>query len=823
MDGFLQDLRYALRGLARSPGFTIAVVGTLALGIGANTTMFGVLDTLLLKPPAHVYDAGRVARVYFQWSWNGSPWVDPTASVPSYESLRGVPVFAATAASFDARLSRGVGPDARPVNVRAVTASYFPLLGVRPAQGRFFDSTDDRPGAAPVAVVSHEYWRRELASDPGVLHRALAIGRFSYAVVGVAPEGFSGADLDEPNVWLPLRVAAPDLWASNRDALSSRGSHWIQVLARLAPGQTLATAATQATFVHRRAARGSDQPADTAASLVLGPIQEARGPDMSGNAKVALWVGAVALLVLLVACANVANLLLARGIRRRREMAVRVGLGAGPARLARQHLVESLVLGLGGGCGGLLVAVWGGSAVRLLLLPGLPAGASLIEPRPLAFTTLAALLTGLVVGTIPAWQGARADAADALRGGGRDVGGMTGRLRSLLLAAQVALTLTLLVGAGLFVRSLRNVETLDYGLDVRHLLVADVDARASAMGCSDCAAGPTDRQTALYLALLRRAEANPAVAGAAAAVGTPFGWRFGIRFKASGVDSLPGDARPYVSAVTAGWFATVGTRIVHGRGFVPADEEPNAPPVAVVDQTLARAAWPSRSAIGQCLYLNGNDSTCVQVVGVAQTARMRGASESPVPMFYVPLGRQLVRIPASGLVIRTRGPAALVESDVQRALQRAEPGLPFVHVASISDALARDWRSWRLGATMFTAFGALALVIASLGLYAVTSYGVSQRTQEIGVRIALGAGRSDVVRLAVTQAVLAGGAGAAVGLAGAVLLSRAVRALLFGVAPADPISILSGVAVLLTVAAFAAWIPARRAARIDPMEALRTE
>ncbi len=823
MDGLIRDLRFAIRGLLRTPGFTIAVIVTLALGIGANTTMFGVLDTLLLKPPAHVRDPGRVARAYFRWTGEGRLFVDQTASFPSYESLRLASGLAGAAASFDARLSEAVGVNARPVDVRAVTASYYPLLGVQAARGRFFDSTEDRPGAAPVAVVSYGYWRRDMAGDPAVLGRTLPIGRFTYTIIGVAPAGFTGAELDEPDVWLPIRTAAPDLWPSNPEALTSRGSHWVQILVRLAPHQTLASAAALATFAHRRAARGSDHRADTLASVLLGPIQEARGPEMSGSAKVALWVGAVALLVLLVACANVANLLVARGLRRRREMAVRAGLGAGRGRLVRQLLVESLVLAAGGGLAALAVALWGASAVRVFLLPGLPSRGSLLDVRMLAFTALAATLTGLLAGIAPAWHAGRSDVAESLRSGGRDVGAARGRLRSALLASQVALTLMLLVGAGLFVHSLRNVQSLDYGMDVQHLLTADVDVRTGTMGCTDCAAGPLDRQSAVYLALLRRIQANPAVASAAAAVGTPFGWRFVVRFKASDADSLRAEGGPYVSAVTSDYFAAVGTRIILGRGFVAADQSPAAPPVAVVDQTLARLAWPGRSVIGRCLYLNGNDSTCVQVVGVAQAARLRGESEAPPSTYYVPLGRRLLRFPITGLVIRTRAPAALVEGEIRRALQRAEPELPFVHVVAVAGAVAHGWRSWRLGAAMFTAFGLLALGIASLGLYAVTAYGVTQRTQEIGLRIALGAQHGDVVRLAITQAVRATAVGAAVGLAGALALSQAMRVLLFDVKPADPISVLAAVSTLVAVAVVAAWIPARRAAAVDPMEALRTE
>jgi predicted permease len=824
MSTLLQDLRYAIRGIVRGPGFALAVVATLALGIGANTTMFGVLDTLLLRSPAHVRDPGRVERVYLSRYFGGAQrFSGSSASIPSYESLRDVRAFSATAAMFSARVSLGHGPDARPVDVRGVTASFFPLLGVRAALGRFFDSTEDRLGAAPAAVVSYRYWRRELAGDPGVLHRTLPIGRFTYSIVGVAPEGFTGVDLTEPDVWLPLRTATPDL--NDVQALTSRGWFWIQIVARLAPGQTPATAALQATYVHRLAAAASDRKSDTATAILLGPIQKARGPEMTSDARVAVWVGAVALLVLLVACANVANLLLARGLRRRREMAVRAGLGAGRGRLVRQLLVESLVLAVAGGVAGLVVALWGGAAVRAFLLPGLPGGASLLEPRMLAFTAGVATLTGLLAGITPAWQTSRTDVAASLRSGGRDVTVTRGRLRSGLLAVQVALTLVLVVGAGLFTRSLRNAERLDYGFDLRHLLIADVDVRVSSMGRADSPLGPSDPQSALYLRLLEHVQRNPEVASAAVSVGTPYGWSHSTDLKVSGRDSLPRvpGGGPYFNAVSADYFVTAGTRIVRGRGFTDADEVEGAPAVAVVGQTFARLVWPGRTAIGECLYVGDDDSTCVQVVGVAADVLLRGVNDDPMLVYYLPFGQHRVAPAINGLLIRTRGEAEPVIGAVQHSLQTSESDLPYVRVESLADRIAPEWRSWQLGSVMFTAFGVLALAIASLGLYAVTSYGVTQRVQEIGVRIALGARRADVLRLAVTQAVRAGAAGGAVGLALAVGLSRAVRALLFEVRPVDPVSLLGGLALLLGVAALAAWIPARRAARIDPMEALRYE
>ncbi len=824
----MSDLRFALRSLRANPGFTAAVILTLALGLGANTTMFGVLDTLLLRPPAHVRDAGRVQQLYFLSDFGpGHVYTMSRTSVPAYEDLRGVPAFQNLAASLFANVSVGRGADARPADVRAVTASYFPLLGVQPAFGRFFDSTEDRLGAAPTAVVSYQYWRRQLHGDPAALGHTLPIGRSSYAIVGVAPEGFTGEELNGPDVWLPLRTAAPDLHVAQ--ALTSRSSRGITMVARLAPGTTPAAAAAQATLAYTQGAADAHDRLGTTTTILLRSIREARSlgsaqqassPRMSSDAEVALWLSGLALAVLLVACANVANLLLARGLARRRELAVRLGLGAGRARLIRQMLVESTVLAAGGGGAALLVALWGGAAVRVVLLRDLPQSVHLLEPRLLIFTAAVALLAGLLAGAAPAWQLSRGDVAASLRSGGRDVTTTRGRLRSTLLAVQVALTLALLVGAGLFVRSLRNVETLDYGLDLEHLLIADLQV-STTMSSTFTGGGQEDPQSAQYLRLLRHIQANTAVASAAASVGTPYRYGISMTLRVSGRDSLPG--MPSLNAVSAGYFKTAGTPIVRGRGFTEADEVRGAPPVAVVGWTFARVAWPDRDPIGQCVFVGENDSTCAQVIGVAGDTRTHGIREGLGLDFYLPYGQHLVPPPISSLFIRTRGPVEEAQSEVQRALQTAEPGLPYVHVQSLADRIAPLWRSWRLGASMFTAFGVLALTIAALGLYAVTAYGVTQRTQEIGVRMALGARRGDVVRLVVAQALRATVMGAAIGLVVALALSRAVRTLLFQVQPADPATLVVSIALLLAVAAAAAFVPARRAARVDPMEALRYE
>jgi putative ABC transport system permease protein len=565
--------------------------------------------------------------------------------------------------------------------------------------------------------------------------------------------------------------------------------------------------------------------------VLLGPIQEARGPGMSSDAKVALWVGLVALAVLLVACANVGNLLLARGLRRRTEMAVRAGLGAGRGRLVRQLLVESVALALAGGAAGLLVALWGGAVVRAYLLPKAALAGSLLDPRILLFTFAVSVVAGVLAGSAPAWQSSHADLAGSLKAGGRDVSGGRGVLRSALLVTQVALTLVLLVGAGLFVRSLRHAETLDYGLDLSHILVANVNLHRGGVGQmsvsrTDIGGGEvaTDPQSAAYLRLLERIRANPAVENAAVTVSTPFQSAIMLMLGVSGRDSLPRVAGggPFATAVSPTYFATVGTSIVRGRGFTDGDVE-GAAPVAVVGQSLARFAWPNADPIGQCLYLDPSRKTCVQVVGVAADVRTMGVSESTTLVYYLPYAEHLVPMPLSGLLVRTRGPARTATAAVQHALQTAEPDLPFVAVRSMLDAVEPEWRAWQLGATMLSVFGVLALVIASLGLYGVTAYGVTQRVREIGVRIALGAGRRDVVGLAVAQAVRATAIGAAIGMLLAFALGRAVASLLFGVRPLDPVSILGGVVLLLAVAAVAAWVPARRAAAVDPMQALRTE
>jgi predicted permease len=810
----LRDVRYALRCLARTPGFSLVVVLTLALGIGANAAMFGVVDTLFVRPPALVRDPGRIARVYVRRPMGpAGTFTGSTVSYRTFEDLRDAPgPFAEVAAVVTRPLSLGRGADAVQIRGSAVSHEYFRLMGVAPALGRFFAAEEDQVGAERVAVLSSGFWRRRFAGDRAVLGRTLPIGGGTYTVIGVTPEGFSGIDLRPVDVWVPIRVAAVEL--GGRDALTSRNWFWMSIIGRLTPGVMRADAASLATSTYRRGvAQGRSQ--DTTASVILGPVQAARGPEAGDETKVSAWIGGVALIVLLIACANVANLLLARGVARRRELAVRAGLGAGRGGLMRLLLAESLVLAALGGGAALLLAVWAGAGIRGLLIPSLPKDLPVLDLRVLGFTAFAVVVTAILAGIVPAVQSSRTELAEALKGGGHGATTRGGRTRALLLAAQVALTLVLLVGGGLFVRSLRNVQSLDLGLDADRVLLASVDLDAGAT---------RDRANALYLGALERIQRLPGVEHAAG-VAMQFGWGWATDLRAEGVDSIPAlpGGGPYVNVVTPDYFAAMGTRLARGRGFTAADGA-GSEMVAVVNRTMARLLWPGGESLGKCLYVGDATRACRRVVGVFADARREGVIEEPTMQYFLPQGQYEGPGGAQiqGLVIRARGaPSAL--APVVRGEIQAMGDVPFADVQTLAARLAPDYRSWRLGATAFTAFGALALVIAAMGIFAVISYSVSQRTQEIGIRMALGAEAAQVARMILGQGLRATLLGVAAGAAGGYALGRALRALLYEVRPADPMVFGTVAAMLIAVAAAAAYLPARRAARVDPMTALRTE
>jgi putative ABC transport system permease protein len=816
MDALLQDLRYALRALGRTPTFTLAAVACFALGIGANATMFGVVDELMFKPPAHVRDPGRVVRLYFtETSSIFGRFTQPNTSYPAFTDLRdGVLTFENVAAFWRSSVDVGRGAGASRASGVLVSASYFPLLGVRPFLGRFFTADEDRPGGAPVAVVGYAFWRQRFAGDTAALGRTLQLRNTLYRIIGVAPDGFTGADLQAVDIWLPVAVAGAATLGA--EWLTNRGNFWIETLARLKPGANVAQAAAEATVVVRRAEPAAGNEKDPNAVVELGPIQAARGPRVSGDAKLSLWLAAVSATVLLIACANVANLLLARSLRRRREVAVRLALGAGRGRLARQFVTESMVLALVGAAAAVLVALWVGPLIRAYLLPKDAVVGAVLGPRVLAFAALLAVATGTLSGLLPAFQASRPDLTVALKAGEREGAYQRSRLRAALLVAQTSLTFVLLAGAGLFVRSLRNVLRTDIGLDAPHAMVVDVNVFNLGY--------PRPQVNALFQRLLERARNVPGVEDAALSLGGPFGSSFGRSFKVPGLDSIPRlkGGGPYVNAVSPEFFGAMGTRILSGRGFSDADREGSAK-VAVVSQLMARLIWPRGAALGQCIIVRG-DSVCTEVVGIAANQIRYGVTEESSMQYYVPLAQSgPLDFGDRTLWVRTRGDPHLLAGEVQRALAGAAPDLPYVSVRPLEDLVEPQYRPWRLGATAFGLFGGLALVLAAIGLYGVLAYTVVQRTQELGIRIALGAVPRDVFALVVRQGLTVAGIGVGLGVVLALAAGKVLSSLLYGVSPRDPVVLAVATAVLLAAAAVASWLPARRAARVDPVVALRSE
>lgn len=824
------DVRYAVRGLRRQPGFTAVVVLTLALGIGANAVMFGVIDRLLLEPPAGVRDAGAVKRVYQTLNFPvQGPTTQAEATYPDYVMLRDHgDAFASVAAYTHRSVTYGQGHEAQHVPGALATSGFFSLLGVRPMLGRFFTADEDRPPSGTrVAVLGFDFWRRQFGSDPNMIGKVVDLDHDPYTIIGVLPEGFTGIDMDmEPvDIWVPMSAGALSRKMSS-GWYQTRNQIWLEILVRLRPGVSLEHATTQATTLFRRSlAEDARRPAsgaydsDATASMTLGSLVTARGPlrtSEAQSARIALWLGGVAAIVLLIACANVANLLLARSARRRREIAVRLALGVGRGRLVRQLLTESLMLAMLGAVAALVLARWGGVAFRVALLPDVAWRHSPVSARVLGVTAAITVVTGLLAGLAPAFQASRPDVVGSLKAGAREGAFRRTRTRSALLIAQAALSVVLLVGAGLFVRSLTRVAGQDMGFDTRSVLLVN-----AALYSPDYTAEQTRN---FYQLALERVQHVPGVIDAARATSVPFRSASGMRLYIPGHDSIPhvADGGPYDVKVTPGYFATLGTRIVRGRGFTDADVK-GAPLVAVVSETMARMIWPGERAIGKCMKLGDIKAPCTEVVGLAEDAHRWNIHPVPVMQYYLPIAQSPTPGASGALFVRVAGDPADHIAAVRNALQTVSPDKPVVDVQPLQSVIDPSIRPWRLSATMFTVFGALSLIIAAVGLYGVVTYDVSQRGHEFGVRMALGAQRRDILRLVLLDGVRLAAIGTAVGALIGLALSRFVAPLLFETSPRDPFVFGTVVLVLLTVAVIASVLPGHRATRVDPAEALRTE
>jgi predicted permease len=559
------------------------------------------------------------------------------------------------------------------------------------------------------------------------------------------------------------------------------------------------------------------------ATMSVAPLRFNQRGEETTEARVSRWLVAVAAIMLLIACANVANLFLARATRRRREVAVRLALGLGRGRLIRLLVAESAALGLIGGAAGLIVAFAGGRFVRSVLLPNVAWTDATIDVRILALTALAALVTGVVVGLVPAFQGTRLELTSALKSGVREGGAQRSRVRTMLTITQATLSVVLLVGAGLFVRSLWNVYQLRLGVEPDKVLTVAFDWPTIADQSDEGRKRERLRQNLFYDEALARVRTMPDVDRAGVVVGTPFQSSMSIGLRVPGRDSIPelAGGGPYIRAVSDGYFATAGTRVLRGRDFTAADVS-SAARVAIVNETMARTLWPNRDPIGQCLLMD--TMPCSSVVGVVEDVRRFSLREKPAMQYYIPIGEErALGFGGRQMFVRPRGDAVTLRDALRVEMLRLNPAIAFVTVRPLQDSLDPQIRPWRLGATMFGLFGALALLVAAIGLYSVISYLVTQRRHELGVRIALGAQVGNIVGLVVSYGVGLAAVGIVIGMTLAFNASRWIEPLLFETSPRNPVVFASVAAVLVFVALVASAVPAWRASRVDPIEALRSE
>jgi predicted permease len=824
LDNLWHDLKYAARGLRAKPGFAAAVVTTLGLGIGANAAMFGIVDRLLFRPPALMIDPATAHRIYPYRTFRGQERPGGGGQYKRYTDLATWTSSFSRTAGYTARaLAVGVGDAAREMQIGVVSSSFFGFFDATPVLGRYFTEAEDRPPAGvPVAVLSHQMWQAQYGGRRDVLGTTLQIGPIVYTIIGVAPPRFVGLWPDRPPVaFIPITsYAAGTGFTPDRVAWWETYSWgWMQMIARRKPGVSIAAANADLTQAMIRSfeAQLVEQPRAAPVALsrpraIAGSILPERGPTASNVSKVATWLGGMSVIVLLIACANVANLLLARALRRRREIALRLALGVSRARLLSQLLTESLLLAVLGGAAGLIVTHWGGAALRAGLLERSEAAAGFRDPRTLLFAAGAAVLVGLLTGLAPVLQAWRADLTGDLKAGTREGNYVRSRTRVALLVLQGALSVMLLVGAGLFVRSLRNVQTVRLGYDTDPVLIASLNMRGLRLDSA--------RTVALRERLLAAAKTIPGVENASLQGAVPFWSTWSVGLYVEGIDTVGRLGQFNLNAVSPEHFATFGTRLRRGRGITDQDG-PNAPRVIVVSENMGRALWPGKDPIGQCIKVNADTVPCTYVVGVAENIKAQSLGPDSGYYYYLPW-RQF-NPTSGGLFVRTRGDGRRFQEAVRTRLQREMPGASYITITPFAGIIGGQTRSWQLGATMFSAFGLLALALAAIGLYGVIAYNVAQRTHELGVRVALGARAPDVIRLVVADALRVAGVGVVIGATVALYAGKWLKPLLFNVSPKDP-AIFAIVAVaLISVAVAASWVPARRASRVDPNVALRAD
>jgi len=824
LENLRRDIAYAIRGLRSKPGFTIAVVVTLALGIGANAAMFGIVDRLLFRPPPMLKDAATAHRVYTWETYRGK---EEASSVGRYSRWRDLDSlthsFEYTAGYAGRDLGVGVGDDARVMPVGVVSADFFRFFDAPPALGRYFTRAEDSPpDGSSVVVLSWPMWQTQYGGRADVIGSTIRVDAEIYTVIGVTPRGFTGLTPAKPPVmYVPIARFGASRNCAGRGTTwyETYSCGWMQMIARrkadvsIAAANADVTRAYQVSYTKQRLEMPRATPPEIdRPHATVGSILAQRGPNPTATTKVAAWVGGVSVIVLLIACANVANLLLARALRRRREIAVRLALGITRARLLSQLLTESIILALLGGVAGAFVAHWGGAVLRATLLEqDSQAPAGLRDPRTVLFALGAAVVVGLLTGLAPVLQARKTNLTVDLKAGARE-GHAHSPARTLLLVFQGALSVVLLVGAALFVRSLENVHALRLGYDVDPVLLVNLNMRGEQLDSA--------HNVQLRERLLEAATALPGVDDASRQTAVPFWSNSSTSLFVEGIDTVSALGQFDYAAVSPSHFRTMGTRLLRGRG-IEAQDLATSQRVMVVSDAMGKVLWPGHDPIGQCIRMHADTMPCTYVVGIAENIREQKLLSDSGYFYYVPITQ--FRSQSGGLFVRAHHDAEDIKEPLRRALQREMPGAAYVTVTPFRQIVSPETRSWQLGATMFVAFGLLALVLAAVGLYSVIAYNVTQRTHEMGVRIALGARAGDVTRLVIGEAVRVGAIGITIGVALALWATKWVKPLLYDVSPTEP-GIYVGVAlVLLSVAVLASWVPARRATRVDPNVALRAE
>jgi predicted permease len=815
MESLLADLRFSLRTLVKRPVFALVAVLSLALGVGANTTIFSLVDALLLRS-LPVADPAHLVKLYTRDAQNPSMtaaplshlnWKDYREQAHSFSGILGYNWAGISIATQSGEPFLAAG--------QLVSDNYFDLLGVRPERGRTFTYEEaTKPGAHPVVVVSHHFWEQRLGSDPGVLGSTVKLNGSPYTIVGMAPASFTGVETGfQPELWIPM--------AMNRQIQPDRELNWyderrglfLQAIGRLRPGVTLAGAQAEVTGIAHRLER--DYPNDNhGRTCVLVPLSLAAVPPGARPTLVGaslLLLGVVGL-VLLIACANVANLLLARATARRREIAIRLSQGAGRGRLVRQLLTESLVLALAGGAGGLLLMAWANHAL-LAFLPSLPFPVALdlgINPRLLAFALGSSVVTGLLFGLVPALQSSRPQLVAALKSQAASAPAAGGLgPRGALVAGQVALSLLALIAAGLFLRSLGAAQKIDPGFDTSRLLQFSFDVGLYGLD--------QGRGEQLQRAIREQVGALPGVEAVALGSSGVLQQSFSRSVFLEGQETTSNGLLIEVNPVDPTFFRAAGIPILAGRGLTDADRR-GAQEVVVINQTMAQKLWPHQSALGKRFHFHGKQP--VEVVGVARDAKYDSVSEDPQPFVYQALAQNY----STGvtLVARARNPRTLLAA-AQRQAHALAPGMPLVAAGTLSQQLDASLWAPRFAASMLALFGLLALILAMIGIYGVMSFSVAQRSRDIGIRMALGAHRRAVLAMVLRQGMILVAAGLVLGVALALAASRLAASLLIGISPTDPAAFLLTPLLLALVALTSIYIPARRATVVDPTIVLRYE